>query len=205
MAQKKLLKKVSSKSEKTSVEKDPHIELLKSIVEGLINKQAVPILDLLSSKKPANEFTIAEKLGLTINPTRNILYKLSDFGLVSFTRKKDKRKGWYIYFWYLNTHQSLILLEENLRKKLDGLRAHLQNRKNSRYYICRTCSIEVNEETALLHNFTCPECTSVYERAFLRYTNQLNHVVVSYVQHNDIKQLQDSRHKIVVLHRHKYQ
>ena len=163
MAQKKLLKKVSSKSEKTSVEKDPQIELLKSIVEGLINKQAVPILDLLSSKKPANEFTIAEKLGLTINQTRNILYKLSDFGLVSFTRKKDKRKGWYIYFWYLNTHQSLILLEENLRKKLDGLRAHLQNRKNSRYYICRTCSIEVNEETALLHNFTCPECTSVYE------------------------------------------
>lgn len=161
MAKKKLLKKSRNKTEKTDT--NPQIELLKSIVEGLINKQAVPIIDLLSSKKPVNEFTIAEKLGLTINQTRNILYKLSDFGLVSFTRKKDKRKGWYIYFWYLNTHQSLILLEENLRKKLDSLRAQLQNRQSSRYYICRTCSIEVNEETALLNNFTCPECTSVYE------------------------------------------
>lgn len=167
MAKKKLLKKSPVKTDKITTayktEKDPQIELLKFIVEGLINKQAVPIMDLLSSKKPVNEFTIAEKLGLTINQTRNILYKLSDFGLVSFTRKKDKRKGWYIYFWYLNTHQSLILLEENLCKKRDGLRAQLHNRQSSRYYICRTCSIEVNEESALLNNFTCPECTGVYE------------------------------------------
>src|SRR3989338_11520661 len=103
MVKKKLLKKSPVKTDKIrsagKIEKDPQIELLKFIVEGLINKQAVPIMDLLSSKKPVNEFTIAEKLGLTINQTRNIIYKLSDFGLVSFTRKKDKRKGWYIYFW----------------------------------------------------------------------------------------------------------
>jgi len=139
------------------------IKFLKSVVEDLINKQSVPIIDLLVGKKDVNEFIIAKKLGLTINQTRNILYKLSDYGLVSFIRRKDKRKGWYIYFWTLNVYQSLNLLEQNLQKKLEQFEIQLKSRKEKRYYICNTCSIEVAEETALLNNFTCPECEEIYE------------------------------------------
>src|SRR3989344_4111727 len=128
------------------------IKFLKSIVENLINKQATPIIDLL----------IAKNLGLTINQTRNILYKLSDFGLVSFIRKKDKRKGWYIYFWTLNIFQSLNLLEQNLKEELVKLENQLKERKEKRYYYCKTCSIEVSEEVALLNNFICTECEQVY-------------------------------------------
>jgi transcription factor E len=137
-------------------------KFLKSIVETLINKQAIPIIDLLVDKKNVNEFLIAKKLKLTINQTRNILYKLSDYGLVSFIRKKDKRKGWYIYFWTLNTYQSLKLLEENMKKELENLESQLKNRKEKRYYVCNTCSIEINEESALLNDFVCPECEEVY-------------------------------------------
>ncbi len=139
------------------------IKFLKSIVETLVNKQAVPIIDLLIGKKHVNEFLIAKKLKLTINQTRNILYKLSDYGLVSFIRKKDKRKGWYIYFWTLNIYQSLNLLEQNLKKELEQLEIHLKNRKEKRYYTCKTCSIEVAEESALLNDFVCSECEQVYE------------------------------------------
>lgn len=139
------------------------VKFLKSIVESLINKQSTPIIDLLIGKKHVNEFLIAKKLKLTINQTRNILYKLSDYGLVSFMRKKDKRKGWYIYFWTLNIYQSLSLLEENLKKELEQLEIQLKNRKEKRYYSCNTCSIEVNEETALMNDFICPECEEVYE------------------------------------------
>jgi len=71
-------------------------DLLKEVVAIVAGKQAEEIADILDSKKHVNEFLIAKKLGITINQTRNILYKLSDFGLVSFIRKKDKRKGWYI-------------------------------------------------------------------------------------------------------------
>lgn len=138
-------------------------KFLKSIVETLVNKQASPIIDLLVDKKNVNEFLIAKKLKLTINQTRNILYKLSDYGLVSFIRKKDKRKGWYIYFWTLNSYQSLKLLEENLKKELANLELQLKNRKEKRYYVCNTCSIEINEETALLNNYVCPECEEVYQ------------------------------------------
>ncbi len=139
------------------------IKFLKSIVEMLVNKQSAPIIDLLVDKKNVNEFLIAKKLKLTINQTRNILYKLSDYGLVSFIRKKDKRKGWYIYFWTLNTYQSLKLLEENLRKELANLELQLKNRIEKRYYVCNTCSLEINEETALLNNYVCPECEEVYQ------------------------------------------
>ena len=139
------------------------VKFLKSLVETLVNKQAVPIIDLLIGKKHVNEFLIAKKLKLTINQTRNILYKLSDFGLVSFIRKKDKRKGWYIYFWTLNIYQSLNLLEQNLKKELEQLEGQLKNRKEKRYYLCKICSIEVNEESALLNDFICPECERVYE------------------------------------------
>jgi len=138
------------------------VKFLKEIVEDLIGKEAVPIIDLLVGKKDVNEFFIAKKLGLTINQTRNILYKMSDYGLVSFIRRKDKKKGWYIYFWTLNVYHSLNLFEQNLKKELQNLEEQLKSRQEKRYYSCKTCSIEVTEETALLNNFACPECEEVY-------------------------------------------
>ncbi|MFA5174059.1 MAG: hypothetical protein WC438_02665 [Candidatus Pacearchaeota archaeon] len=138
------------------------IKFLKSIIEHLTNKSAVAIVDLLAGKKDVNEFLIAKKLNLTINQTRNILYTLSDFGLVSFIRKKDKRKGWYIYFWTLNVFKSLALLEQKLNQELEQLEAQLRSRKEKRYYSCKTCNLEVSEEAALLNDFTCSECEQVY-------------------------------------------
>lgn len=158
--------KNSKKAQKISQEKENRerqIKLLKSVIEELVGKQSVEIIDLLAGKKDVNEFIIAKNLNLTINQTRNILYKLSDFGLVSFNRKKDKKKGWYIYFWTLNSFQALDLLEENLIKKMNVLEGNLKNRRQGRHYVCNTCSIEVNEETALLNGFICPECEEVYQ------------------------------------------
>lgn len=150
---------------KTSVNKKKQIKLLKTIVESLIGKQSVEIIDLLAGKKHVNEFIIAKKLKLTINQTRNVLYKLSDHGLVSFTRKKDRKKGWYIYFWTLNPYQALNLLEDGLKKRLQEQESLLKNRRESNHYFCNNCSVEVNEETALLNNFICPECNDVYQLA----------------------------------------
>src|SRR3989344_5440571 len=75
------------------------LDLLKDITSSVGGKNAAQIVDLLLDKKHINEFIVAKKLELTINQTRNILYKLSDEGLVSSIRKKDKKKGWYTYFW----------------------------------------------------------------------------------------------------------
>ena len=140
-------------------------KLLKSIVSDIAGKQAVEIVDLLAGKKDVNEFLIAKKLKLTINQTRNILYKLADAGLVSFIRKKDKRKGWYIYFWTLNSLKSLELLENRFLAEIARLENLLKNRQTRRFYVCNTCNVEVGEETALINEFICQECGEVYNLA----------------------------------------
>ena len=70
-------------------------KFLKEVIVIVVGKQAEEIADLLDSSKHVNEFSIAKKLDITINQTRNILYKIADKGLVSSIRKKDKKKGWY--------------------------------------------------------------------------------------------------------------
>ncbi len=106
-------RKSNKKSDKSSKDK---FVLLAEVIRKIAGKNTEAILPILFGKKNVNEFFIADKLKLTINQTRNILYKLHALDIVSFTRKKDKRKGWYIYFWTLNELKSLKTLK-NIREQ----------------------------------------------------------------------------------------
>ncbi len=139
-------------------------KLLKEIMVSIAGKPAEEIVDLLDGKKYVNEFIIAKKLNLTINQTRNILYKISDHGLVSFIRKKDKRKGWYTYFWKIEIIKCLEFLKGNLTKKMDQIYHQIRSRQTKEFYVCERCHIEFTEENALLYNFTCPECGNILSR-----------------------------------------
>ncbi len=154
-------------------------KLLTEIVVSIAGKQAEEIVKLLDGEKYVNEFIIAKKLNLTINQTRNILYKISDEGLVSFIRKKDKRKGWYTYFWKIEVMKSLEFLRDNIMKKMEQMRHQLKSRESKEFYACQTCNIEFNEENALVHNFTCNECGDIVARkdnapAIKEYTKDLD-------------------------------
>jgi len=141
------------------------VKLLHDLVEELAGVNTGRIVEILFGKKDVNEFLIAKRMELTINQVRNILYKLSADGLVSFIRKKDKRKGWYIYYWTLKTEKCLVKLESSLMQKIEELKKVLDNREEKRFYVCKSCAIEVNEEKALEHGFSCEECAEVYELA----------------------------------------
>ena len=136
-------------------------DLLKEVISIVAGKQAEEIVDLLDTQKHVNEFILAKKLNLTINQVRNILYKISDYGLVSSIRKKDKRKGWYTYFWKIEIVKSLEFLKENLLKKIENVEHQIRSRETKRFYVCERCHIELSEENALLNNFTCTECGAV--------------------------------------------
>ncbi len=139
------------------------IKLLHNLVEEMAGENTGRIVDILFGKRDVNEFLIAKKMELTINQVRNILYKLSAEGLVAFIRKKDKRKGWYIYYWTLKTEKCMVKLELSLVGKIDELNHVLRDRETKRFYICKPCGIEVGEEKALDHGFSCEECAEVYE------------------------------------------
>ncbi len=141
------------------------INLLKNLTEELAGANSGKIIEILYNKKDVNEFLIAKKMNITINQVRNILYKLSAEGLVSFIRKKDKRKGWYIYYWTLDIEKALEKIRQSLIKKIQQYQHELEIRQSKRFYTCKTCNIEVSEETALEQGFTCDECAEVYELA----------------------------------------
>ncbi|MEK6893337.1 MAG: hypothetical protein AABX07_03985 [Nanoarchaeota archaeon] len=139
-----------------------HIELLKDVVYSIIGEKSKGIVDLLSVKRNVNEFIIAKKLNLTINQTRNLLYKLVDEGLVSVIRKKNKKKGgWYDHFWTLDMEKSLIKFRENMLKKINSLKQEVQIKKHQRFYYCESCEAELNEEYALFQEYTCKECGQI--------------------------------------------
>lgn len=141
------------------------INLLKKVVENTAGPTAVQIVDLLYGKKNINEFLIAKKLNLTINQTRNLLYRLSHLGILNSIRKKDKRKGWYIYFWTFNILKSLEVLKQTIVTEINAHKIELNNKRLMRFYKCKICGREANEESAMLSNFMCNECGEVYDLA----------------------------------------
>jgi transcription initiation factor TFIIE subunit alpha len=82
---------------------------------------------------------------------------------VSFARKKDEKKGWYIYSWSLNVPKALERLKAMKEKELDNLGHQLKSRENKRFYRCPNECMGFNEESAMLQHFTCPECGSVLQ------------------------------------------
>ncbi len=137
-------------------------EFLKEVVVDVAGKPAEPMADLLNSKKHVNEFILAKKTDMTINQIRNLLYKFSDQGLVSSIRKKDKKKGWYTYFWKIEKLKALEYLKEILIKRLNIFNQQISNRETKQFYVCERCGIEFNEDNALLQNFLCSECGDVF-------------------------------------------
>jgi transcription initiation factor TFIIE subunit alpha len=137
-------------------------DILREIVVIIVGKGAEDIADLLNSRKYANEFNIAKKLGITINQTRNILYKISDFGLVSSERQKDKKKGWYTYYWRFEILKCLEFMKNRLLESREKFNNQIIRREEKNYYVCEDCNIECSEDEALLQEFTCDECGELF-------------------------------------------
>ena len=135
---------------------------LKEVILIIIGKPAENIADLLDTKKYINEFVIAKNLDITINQARNFLYKLSDYGVVSSIRKKDKKKGWFTYFWRIEPLKALEFLKANLEKRAEQTINQIKSREEKIFYICNVCNIEHTEENALLYDFTCNECGNIF-------------------------------------------
>ena len=137
-------------------------KLLNEVVVSTVGKSAEEIVEPLSSNKHVNEFILAKKLGITINQTRNILYKIADYGLVSSIRKKDKKKGWYTYYWKFEILKCLEYLKELWTKEKEKIQNEVELRKSKMFYVCESCDLEYDEDQALLMDFTCDECGRIF-------------------------------------------
>ena len=138
------------------------MKITKKITENVISEVAgadvIPIINYLKDKKNISEFKIAEDLKLEVNRTRNMLYRLHGSNLVSFIRKKDKQKGWYIYYWTFNQSRVRDLTLRLKKKKVGRLKERLGRETGGNFFVCDNKCIRLDFEQAVGFDFKCPEC-----------------------------------------------
>jgi len=142
----------------------PLNKLIYDLVEEIAGKDVIPLIDLLWGKENVSEFKLADKLEITVNLVRNMLYKLNSHNLVDFIRRKDKRKGWYIYYWTFDLKKALELLTVVKKDKIVLLRNSLNRKQVEDYFNCPRKCVIFRYDSAMEHDFRCPECGSILKR-----------------------------------------
>ena len=136
-------------------------KIIEATIVDVAGEDVLPLVKFLGNKKNISEFKIADSIKKEINQTRNMLYRLHEANLVSFIRKKDKKKGWYIYYWTFRPkmirHLIVTLRKENLAK----LKDRLAREKSSHFFICQNKCIRLDFDQAMNFEFKCPECGEI--------------------------------------------
>jgi len=138
-------------------------KVIDEVVAEVAGPDVVPLVRILSDKSNVSEFKLADSMKAEINITRNMLYRLYDHNLVSFSRKKDKKKGWYIYYWTFNKNRVRDLLIALRKKKIEKLQERLQREKTTQFYVSKEAGIRLDFEKAHDFNFKCPETGQLME------------------------------------------
>ena len=133
-------------------------KLIDDVVMQVVGEDVLPLVKILKNKKNVSEFKLASSIRREINMTRNMLYRLYDHNLVSFMRKKDKKKGWYIYYWTFNLKRVKYLTEDLKKKRLERLSERLEREQSTQFYSCPTPCIRLSFEQATDFEYKCPEC-----------------------------------------------
>lgn len=132
--------------------------LTEDIASRVAGEDIIPLVKALKNKKDVSEFKIATEIKKEINLVRNMLYRLYNANLVTSIKKKDKKKGWYIYYWTLNLPRFKYLAKDIVKQRLIQLRERIAREKSSNFFVCGNNCIRLNFEQSTDFEFKCPEC-----------------------------------------------
>jgi transcription initiation factor TFIIE subunit alpha len=138
-------------------------EKLYQTITELVGEDVIALVKFLRNRKNISEFKIAEKIGMEVNHTRNMLYRLHDYNLVTYHRKKDRVKGWYISYWTFNLKRLKQLTTQLERKKIAKLKEKLKKEEENQnsYFLCPNLCVRLDFDQATDYEFKCPECGSL--------------------------------------------
>jgi transcription initiation factor TFIIE subunit alpha len=170
----KRIKKHAIAREASSIvraENKPRKEILtKKQVEDAIfavaGENGVKIVDFLGDKKNVSEFIIADKLKIDMQSVRNTLYKMHTHNVVSYIRKKDRQKGWYISYWTFNRPRVRELIANMKKIQLEKLRERLLKEEANKglFFICTKACARLDFDQATEFEFKCPECGTLLQQ-----------------------------------------
>ena len=129
---------------------------------------AVTVVKSLKKLGEATDETIANDCKgdkeVRLNDVRKILYKLYDHGLVSCTRVRDEKTGWFIFYWRLQPDQLDAFIRSRKKRTLDKMRTRLDYEKGHTFFVCKTdVDVRVTFEEAMETSFKCAKCSKQLE------------------------------------------
>lgn len=120
-------------------------------------EEALKIFEfLVNICKEIDEFTLTDKVNMQINFVRSMLYKLYEKKLVSFSRERDKKKGWFIYSWQAHPERLKYLLLQAKEDEIASLEKRLHASQDT--FFCPKCDTSVDYVKAMELMFLCETC-----------------------------------------------
>ena len=133
-------------------------KIKEELILELTGEEGLKIVEFIKDKEDTSEFVISEQLNIEIHQTRTFLYKLLDFNLTTFIRRKDKIKGWYICYWNFHPEQIIHTYNKLKKEKIEKLNERLSREKNNQFFMCGNACIRMPFEKAVDFEFKCHEC-----------------------------------------------
>src|SRR6056297_1438049 len=134
---------------------------LKKVLLDLGNESALKIAKVLidAEGEQITDEKIAEDAELELKITRKILYVLDENDLTEFHRVRDKKTGWYSYFWNHSFDNLENFLQERRQDVINKLESRMKYEDNT-FFHCEKCEDEkrYNYMEAMDLDFICPEC-----------------------------------------------
>lgn len=124
----------------------------------ILGEEGMALINELFGKENISEFDLANRTKKDIKIIRRLLYNLYNHNLVCFTRKKDKQKGWYIYYWTLIPESFRYLYHKNRKRLLERLKNQLEEENKELFFVCPNTCVRLNFDQSMDFEFHCPEC-----------------------------------------------
>jgi len=129
-------------------------------------EEAVTVVKSLRKLGEGTDETITNDCGTAVrlNNVRKVLYKLYDHGLVSCTRVRDEKTGWFIFYWRLQPVQLDAFIRSRKKRALDKLKQRLEYERGHTFFGCKTDSdVRITFEEAMESSFKCGKCGNQLE------------------------------------------
>jgi transcription initiation factor TFIIE subunit alpha len=135
---------------------------LTKILKDFGGVEAVKIAKVLvDADDETTDELIAEQSKIKLNVVRKILYILNANKLTTFRRVRDKRSGWFIYYWQESFESLPEFLKGRVNEVIEKLDIRLKFEDENYFFVCNNgCPGRYIFIDALEMNFECPECSS---------------------------------------------
>src|SRR5438128_2818512 len=102
-------------------------------------EEAINVVRALTQAGTTTDDVIANTANVRLNTARKVLYKLYDHALVTCTKSRDEKTGWYIYHWKLQHDQLDAFVRSRKKKVLEKFRARLDFEHSNSFVMCYGC------------------------------------------------------------------